>query len=213
MDLQVIDEPIHVLHEWQQLLGAIIGALALVITVWRILGAERRRRNEEAKSLRAALGIEFRQIARHSLAVQEEVLKLLPSVNTNIISPPRTLRDLQSVVRFPDAVIYSHVGSSLGTLGKYANDVVLFYFELWKIRESVSQLRTSSSLELQMISVPSSQLLDVAASLLKAIRAATQTFPGLADRLSSAADEEFKLEVSAANERLATLRKTFAFRP
>src|SRR5260370_35423111 len=70
MGLQGIDEPIHVLHEWQQLLGAIIGALALVITVWRILGAERRRRNEAAKALRAAVGIEFRQIARRSLPVQ-----------------------------------------------------------------------------------------------------------------------------------------------
>jgi hypothetical protein len=77
----------------------------------------------------------------------------------------------------------------------------------------VSQLRTSSSLELQMISVPSSQLLDVAASLLKAIGTATEAVPGLADRLSSATDEVFKLEVSAANERLATLRKSFAFRP
>ena len=209
----MIDEPIHLLREWQQFLGALIGALALVITVWRIVGAERRRRNEESKSLRVALGTEFRQIARHSLAIQEEVLKLLPSVNPNIISPPRTLRDLQSVVRFPDAVIYTHVGSNLGTLGEYANNVVLFYFELWRIRDSVSQLRTSSSLELQMISVPSPQLLDVAASLLKAIGTATQAFPGLADRLSSATDEEFKVEVSAANEGLATLRKSFAFRP
>jgi hypothetical protein len=82
------DGPIHVLHEWQQLLGSIIGSLALVITVWKILGAERRRRNEEAKSLRLALGVEFRQIARHTLTLQEEVLKLLPSVNPNII-PPR----------------------------------------------------------------------------------------------------------------------------
>jgi hypothetical protein len=209
----VIDEPVHVLHEWQQLLGAIIGALALVITVWKILGAERRRRNEQAKSLRLALGTEFRQIAKHALAIQEEVLKLLPPVNPNIITPPCTLRDLESVVRFPDAVIYSHAGSNLGSLGEYAKNVVLFYLELWKIRESISQLRTSSSLELHTVSVSSSQLLDVAASLLHAIGTATGTFPGFADRHSFAADEEFKVEVSAAKERFATLRKSFAFRP
>jgi hypothetical protein len=117
------------------------------------------------------------------------------------------------VVRFPDAVIYSHVGSNLGSLGEYAKYVVLFYLELWKIRESISQLRTSSSLELDMVPVSSSQLLDVAASLLHVIGTAIETFPGLADRRSSAADEEFKVEVSAAKERLATLRKSVAFRP
>jgi hypothetical protein len=208
----VIDEPFHVLHEWQQLLGAIIGALALVITVWRILGAERRRRNEEARSLRVALGTELRQIAKHALAVQEDVLKLLPPVNQNLVPPPRTIRDLQSVVRFPDAVVYSHIGSGLGSLGEYAHHVVLFYNQVWQIRDTVSQLWTSSSLELQMLSVPSSQLLEVAGSLLNAIGTATGTFPGLADRHSSAADEELKVRVSAASERLAALRKSFAFR-
>jgi hypothetical protein len=208
----VIDEPSHVLHEWQQLLGAIIGALALVITVWTILGAERRRRNEEARSFRVALGTELRQIAKHALAVQEDVLKLLPPVNQNLVSPPRTVRDLQSVLRFPDAVIYSHVGSGLGSLGEYAHHVVLFYNQIWQIRDSVSQLWTSSSPELHMLSVPSSQLLEVAGSLLNAVGTATGTFPGLADRHSSAADEEFKVAVSAASERLAALRKSFAFR-
>jgi len=208
----VIDEPIHVLHEWQQLLGATIGALALVITVWIILGAERRRRNEEARSLRVALGTELRQIANHALAVQEDVLKLLPPVNQNLVPPPRTVRDLQSVLRFPDAVVYSHVGSGLGSLGEYAQPVVLFYNQLWQIRDSVSQLWISNSLELQMLSVPSSQLLEVAGSLLNAIGTATGTFPGLVDRHSSAVDEEFKMEVSAASERLAALRKSFAFR-
>jgi hypothetical protein len=208
----VIDEPIHVLHEWQQLLGAIIGALALVITVWRILGAERRRRSEEARSLRVALGTELRQIAKHALAVQEDVLKLLPPINQNLVPPQRTIRDLQSVVRFPDAVVYSHVGSGLGSLGEYAHHVVLFYNQVWKIRDMASQLWTGSSLELQTISVSSSQLLDIAGSLLNAIGTATATFPGLVDRRSPAADEEFREEVSSAKERLAALRKSFAFR-
>jgi hypothetical protein len=208
----VIDEPIHVLHEWQQLLGAIIGALALVITVWRILGAERRRRSEEARSLRVALGTELRQIAKHALAVQEDVLKLLPPINQNLVPPQRTIRDLQSVVRFPDAVVYSHVGSGLGSLGEYAHHVVLFYNQVWKIRDMASQLWTGSSLELQTISVSSSQLLDIAGSLLNAIGTATATFPGLVDRRSPAADEEFRVEVSSAKERLAALRKSFAFR-
>jgi hypothetical protein len=208
----VIDEPIHVLHEWQQLLGATIGALALVITVWSILSAERRRRNEEARSLRVALGTELRQIAKHALAVQEDVLKLLPPVNQNLVPPARTIRDLQSVLRFPDAVVYSHVGSGLGSLGEYTHHVVLFYNQVWKIRDTVSQSWTSSSQELQMLSVPSSQLLEVAGSLLNAIGTATGTFPGLADGRSSAADEEFQAQVSAANERLAALRKSFAFR-
>jgi hypothetical protein len=205
-------EPIHVLHEWQQLLGAIIGALALVITVWRILGAERRRRSEEARSLHVALGTELRQIAKHALAVQEDVLKLLPPINQNLVPPPRTIRDLQSVVRFPDAVVYSHVGSGLGSLGEYAHHVVLFYNQVWKIRDMASQLWTGSSLELQTISVSSSQLLDIAGSLLNAIGTATATFPGLVDRRSPAADEEFREEVSSAKERLAALRKSFAFR-
>jgi hypothetical protein len=209
----VIDEPIYVLREWQQLLGAIIGALALVITVWRILGAERRRRSEEARSLRVALGTELRQIAKHALAVHEDVLKLLPPINQNLVPPQRTIRDLQSVVRFPDAVVYSHVGSGLGSLGEYAHHVVLFYNQVWKIRDMASQLWTGSSLELQTISVSSSQLLDIAGSLLNAIGTATGTFPGLADRRSSAADEEFRVEVSSAKERLAALRKSFAFRP
>jgi hypothetical protein len=209
----VIDEPIHVLREWQQLLGAIIGALALVITVWRILGAERRRRSEEARSLRVALGTELRQIAKHALAVQEDVLKLLPPINQNLVPPQRTIRDLQSVVRFPDAVVYSHVGSGLGSLGEYAHHVVLFYNQVWKIRDMASQLWTGSSLELQTISVSSSQLLDIAGSLLNAIGTATATFPGLVDRRSPAADEEFRVEVSSAKERLAALRKSFAFRP
>jgi hypothetical protein len=209
----VIDEPIHVLHEWQQLLGAIIGALALVITVWRILGAERRRRSEEARLLRVALGTELRQFAKHALAVQEDVLKLLPPINQNLVPPRRTIRDLQSVVRFPDAVVYSHVGSGLGSLGEYAHHVVLFYNQVWKIRDMASQLWTGSSLELQTISVSSSQLLDIAGSLLNAIGTATATFPGLVDRRSPAADEEFRVEVSSAKERLAALRKSFAFRP
>jgi hypothetical protein len=63
-----------------------------------------------------------------------------------------------------------------------------------------------------MLSVPSSQLLEVAGSLLKAIGTATGTFPGFADRHGSAVDEEFKVEVSAASERLAALRKSFAYR-
>jgi hypothetical protein len=205
-------QQIQALHDWQELVGAIVVALTLVVTVGRIIGTEWRRRNEEAIWLRVALGTEFRQIAKHALAVQEQVLKLLPSVNPNVISPPRTLKDLQSVVRFPDAVIYSHVGSGLGLLGEYANDLVLFYLELWKIRDSVLQLRTSSSLELQMISVPSSQLLDVAASLLNAIGNATAALPGLTNRRSSAPDGELTAELAAAQERLAALRKSFAFR-
>ena len=204
--------PIQALHDWQVLLGAMVVALGLVITVGRILATEWRRRNEEAQRLRVALGTEFRQIAKHALAVQEQVLKLLPSVNPNVISATRTLKDLQSVVRFPDAVIYSHVGSGLGLMGKSANDLVILYLALWKIRDSVLQLPTSSSLELQMISVPSSQLLDLAAALLDAIGNAAAALPGLTNRRISESDEEFTAELVAARERLASLRKSFAFR-
>lgn len=205
-------ESLQIIHEWQGLLGAIIVALALMITVGWILGSEGRRRHEETKSLRMALGTELRIMARHALTVEESVLKLLPSVNPHIVSPTRTLEDLQNVVRFPDAVIYLYAGPSLGSLGTYASDVVLFHLQIWKIRDSVAQLRSVGSPDLGMMSVPSAQLLDVAASLLSALDTAIGAFPGLAYRRSSSPDHEFTAEVSEARERLAGLKKSFAFR-
>jgi hypothetical protein len=63
-----------------------------------------------------------------------------------------------------------------------------------------------------MISVPSSQLLELAASLLNAIGNAAAALPGLTNRRSSSSDREFTAELTAARERLAALRKSFAFR-
>lgn len=80
-------------------------AVALMIAVLICLRAERRQRREESWLLRMALGAELRQLARHALVVQEDVLKLLPPVNPNLAAPPRTVRDLQSAVGFPAAVV------------------------------------------------------------------------------------------------------------
>ena len=198
------------LREWQYLAGSIVVALAGLAAMGRVLGAERRRRMEEAGFLRAAIGSEFRQIARHALAVQEEVLKLLPSANPTIISPTRTVKDLQGVVRFPEAAIYSHAGSGVGAAGRYAQDIVAFYHELWRIRDGLSQVQATGNLELQMLSVPTSQLLDVAASLLAAVGAATPAVNGLGPCRS--VNEEFERELEGARERLVALRKSLTFR-
>ncbi len=204
---------LNLLHDWQALAGALVIAVALLLTVGLGLGAERRRRNAEAHSMAVALGTELRAIARCASSVQEEVLKLLPPVNPNLMAPPRTLRDLQSVIHFPDALIYAHAGPGVGALGEFTSVVVSFYHELWKVRDDVANLWTSSAMERQMVSVPSAQLLDIADALLKAIAPAAAVLPELAGGAGLAADQAFAREVAAAQERLADLRKAFSFRP
>lgn len=64
-------------HHWQELFGAVVGASALLYTVWVTLNTERRKRGAEAKAIRVALGSELRLFAFRVMNTNRDVLKLL----------------------------------------------------------------------------------------------------------------------------------------
>jgi hypothetical protein len=63
------------LFRWQGLVGAIRGAIAVAPTVGWTLSAEKRRRNQEERALRTALGAEVRHLANRALKGHRELLE------------------------------------------------------------------------------------------------------------------------------------------
>ena len=118
------------LKEWQDLIAGVVGAAALIFTVWITLSRESKRRDEEASALRNALGAELRHFARRSLTGHQELAKTLYSPPLGNSFTTITVEQAENLSRFPPPTIYSQCGTRIGTLGDYAPKVVQFYGQL-----------------------------------------------------------------------------------
>jgi hypothetical protein len=190
------------LHHWQELVGAIIGAIAVTSTVWWTLRAERRRRDQETHAMRVALGAEIRQFAANALSVYRDVVsQFLSEGNSN----QRTYSDLQKIVRFPDPVIFPHSVPNLGSLGKYAYEVVYFFNQLSNVHDKVEHLWSDSALPADVVPPSRYQLLNAAEALLKATETAIKAYPAFSGTPRSEFDSEFEAAVLSERKRFDSM--------
>jgi len=202
----VICRVISWLHEWQELVGAIIGASALAFTVWWTLSSERRKRHDEATAFRVALGVELRQFASRALGRHEAVLGLLPRPIVKDGYIDSNVSALIELVRFPDPVIYAHAAGNVGVLGESAHFIVLFYNDLWNVTDTVRELATAYAPRAPNL-FPTNQVIYVAALLLVATENAVKALPAFAGMVGSENDEQFKQAVTKAREEYESLTK------
>jgi hypothetical protein len=189
---------IEVLHNWQDLVGAIVGATALIWTVRKTLSAEKRRRDEDVKSLRIALGAELRQFAANALRAHQTLVSELSQK-----APPRYTNmrkaGLADCARFADPVIYPNTASSLGTLREYAYDVEMFFNQIAIVRDGVRRINQDFG-ESELLQ--KGQVEEIAACLLRAVESAVKALPAFSNAPEAQHDEKFKAAVITARERL-----------
>jgi hypothetical protein len=124
------------LHHWQELVGAIVGAIAVTSTVWWTLSAERRKRDKETHAMRVALGAEVRQFAHRALQACQSIVTHWETAMKNGTSSGMTPVALENIARFPDPVIYPNTVAGLGSLGEHAHLVVFFFNQISMVRGS-----------------------------------------------------------------------------
>jgi hypothetical protein len=196
------------LHEWQELVGAIIGATALAFTVWWTLSSERRKRNDEATALRIALGIELRQYATGILFRHHLVLNLLPSPIRKNGYTDRMASELTEIVRLPDPIIFSHSAGSIGVLGESAQFFVRFYNTLWSATDRARQLATPFYAPKGPNMLTVNGAIDVAGTLLNATEDAVRALPAFAGMVGSEDDEQLKQDVANARSKFDALKSS-----
>lgn len=183
------------LRAWQELIAGLIGAVAIVSTVRWTLLAERRRRAEEAKALRTALGAEFRQFAGRVL---DSLTKMIDLLATSPDSPVVgvTTRNIENLTHFPDAVVYPQTASQLGTLGDHAHSIVFFFGQVVLVRDAAKLL------PLDVTVISRAQLLNFAQALLNAADAAVEAMPAFASDRWAEGDRNFASQVADARQPL-----------
>jgi len=125
-------------HDWQDLVAALIGAAALVWTVRWTLRTERRRRDEEAAAFRVALGVEARQLAAAALNIYRDLTLALHSVARDDGTLDISANRLVNLCQLPAPAVYSRGADRLGALGEHhAFEVVYFYGQLDKLLQTV----------------------------------------------------------------------------
>ncbi len=196
------------LHEWQELIGAIIGAAALAFTVWWTLSSERRKRSDEATALRIALGVELRQYANGILFRHYLVLDLLPSPIRKNGYTDRMASELTEIVRLPDPVIYSHAAGSIGVLGESAKFFVRFYNTFWTATDRARQLASPFYAPKGRNMLPVNSVIGVAGTLLNAAEDAVRALPAFAGMPGSEDDEQLKQDVAKARTKFDALESS-----
>jgi hypothetical protein len=192
------------LREWQDLVAGIVGAVALVVTVWVTLSRESRRRAEEIGALRTALGAELRQFARRALTGHTELASALHAAATIGAAgalPGVSLAQAENVTRFPEPIIYSRTANNIGTLGDYAHKVVVFYGQLSLIWENMRRRQEYASLALS-----GDEVHFLAVALLTAAGAAADALPAFAASAWVEKDASFTRQVAEAREAFAKLK-------
>jgi hypothetical protein len=193
------------LHHWQELIGAVLGAAALIYTVWITLGSERRKREDEANSLRVALGAEVRQFAVNALKVYREVLSLLPENTSTPWAAHVALARLQKIVRFPDPVIFPHSAPNLGSLGENAHEIVQFFNQISTIFDKVEHSISADGLPAMVTTPALAQMIEAAEALLAATETAVKTLPAFADTPQSEHDAAFATSIAIERQKFGPL--------
>jgi hypothetical protein len=161
------------LHEWQDLVAGLVGAAALIATVRWTLLTERRRRADEARALRVALGAEIRQFTAKAwkgfTEVYSDLRKATPAAVIAI-----SAHELEGTALFPEAVVYPQTAASLGLLGAYAYRVVHFYAQLSLVRDLI---RRAAQAPDSHTPCQWNYVLNFADGLLKTTEAAMKTLP------------------------------------
>jgi hypothetical protein len=178
------------LHCWQDLVGSTVVAIALLVTVWVTLRSERRKRDQDARSLRVALGAEVRQFAQRSLDIHRIIFALEPG--------PGEITDIgasriQDIVRFPSPVIYPHSAPGLGLLGENAGLIVHFYNQLTSVSDVVARFHPETP-------VNRAQVHNIAESLLSAAEHGAKCLSAFADTPRSEHDERLRAAVIGQRE-------------
>lgn len=176
------------LERWQDLIAGFVGAGAVLITVRWTLLSERRRREEELKSLRTALGAELRQFAGRALDGCLQIIGLLNATDIWAMVDVSSRR-LESIVRFPDPVIYPHAGASLGAFGDRAHDIVYFFGQV-KIVELATE-----SIPPGQIQFARGLLISFARGLFNASEAAVRALPAFESPTWAANDVQYVSEL------------------
>lgn len=112
------------LEQWQDLVAGLVGAVALIVTVWWTLTAERRRDASRVLATHQALRCEIYQFTQRvtdaARAIVDGFEKQGQAQQGNFLS----VQWLEDVVRFVDPVIYPQTAADVGALGDHAWEVV-----------------------------------------------------------------------------------------
>ncbi len=129
------------LDHWQALIAGIVGAIAILITVWWTLSTEKRRRADETRNMRAALGAELRQFMTQTLSVLGEALDAVNRMGPGANAVSFSYAQIRNFGRFPDAVVYRGSIGTLGSLGDRAFQVVHFFGQIQVVRDAMIAIR------------------------------------------------------------------------
>jgi len=177
------------IKEWQELIGGLLGFLAAVGAVWYTYRSEKRKAAEEAKALRQALGIEFRDLGFNALRIYENLKESRDAHKSMLV------KDLVEQVRFVTPIIYLQVAGKIAAVGEAAYAVVHFHGQIEWCSDAV---RRQQQLALSM--VPADQRDLIIESLARALRAARTAIPHLEpiDAITAKNDVAFAAQVDQA---------------
>ena len=123
------------IDKWQGILSGLLGFAAAIWVVWYTLRIENRKDEKELVSLKCALAAEIMQLAFRTFSAHKRF---------NEIAKPGdgiTMHALASLTRSQEPVIYPQNANQIGKLGDLANDIVLFYFRVREIEETLQRMR------------------------------------------------------------------------
>jgi len=195
---------IALLDHWQSLAAGLLGAGAAIAAVVFTLRSERRRRQREADSLRASLGVEIRLFANRAYEGHRRLVARLDSGEQIMV------HHLEDDARFPAPIVYSNISDSLGTLGDYAHDVVLFYGQVDLTTDAIRRLGNLLSSTGKVDQPTAAHLAD---TLLNACQSAVAVLPAFKNTPRSEYDAEFAHVVSKAVKTWAPKKIRFSGAP
>jgi hypothetical protein len=177
------------LREWQELVGAILAAIAVASTVWWTLLSEKRRRKKEELALRTALGAEVRHLAKRALSGHRELANALYAANVVHTQAPIatsettsiTVQHAAGIIRLPERTIYSNTAGDIGVLGEYARRVVHFYGQLSLLEQVMRLSEEGAAPDERARQLSYNQVQVLAAALLNAANAAADALPAFAE--------------------------------
>jgi len=199
----VLTHAIDELHRWQDLVGAALGAVALILTVRWTLLSERRRQSAEADALRVALGAEVRQFANGTLRALQDIIAVLSASGAQKGLTTVTRVWLADCARFVDPVIYPQTAGSLGLLRDHAYAIAFFFNKVAMVRDGIRRLSENYTATEPL---PRAQILAAAESLLRTAESAVQAMLAFINTPRSDYDLGFADAVSKAHIALAQLK-------
>ncbi len=188
-----------VIREWQDFIAGLIGAAALIVTVWWTLTREQRRQRSEEMAFRIALGTEVRQLAAAALNCYEKISNVLQVYARSGQSVGRAWLAAHS--QLPEPVVYPRNADKVGSLGpEAAFNSVFFYGQLALLADSVR--RTALTGDDATKALTTDQVVNVMTALVTAAAAAVEVLPKLQSPAWTEQDATFKGRVEKAVEEL-----------